>query len=243
MKQINIYLALVVFFLIGCTNQPKVPQYHINKNDKIGYVIQPSRKILHQHLGTTVFNNLKKTYDYNWHLEKDLEKILLKNIHVDLINLQKYNIKSTDIEGMIIEKDEKWVIAKNTLYQKLLQQLHLKAVIVISEKAAVAGQNYTVFKQSGIYSSNGLGLKEYRAVCAYSPDLYLLQPKAVIHIENEDDVKLIYNSVYDSYKKESGFEKPNDIDNLTRDELLPVKRSIIKQSINSIKKINRYLKR
>jgi len=241
MKKLIINL-LVLLVLVGCTSQPKIPQYHINKNDKIGYVIQPSKSILHQHIGTTVFNNLEKNYDYNWHLEQDLEKSLLKNVHANLVNLKKYNITSSDIKDMIIAKNGKWVVVKNDIYQKLFQQLHLKAVIVINEKTQYAGEKYIPFSQSGIYSKHVLGLKEYRAVCAYTPDLYLLQPEAVIHIENEDNTKIIYNSIYDSYKKESGFEKPNDIDNLTSDELLPVKKNIIKQFSSSVKDINKYLK-
>jgi len=245
MKKISIIVVgIVILLLNGCVKQPDIPKYHLNNSDKIGYVIQPSGDVFHSHMGTTIFNNIEKTYKYNWELEKNIQKSLAKNVHKKLVNLSAYNIKYSDVKDLIVAKDGQWVIAKKDQYHTLLNKLNLKAILLINQEATyvVTGRDPIVMNASGLASHSFIGLKRYFAVSAYDFNLYLLEPKAVINVEEAVKVEMIYDSLRASFQEKSGFKKPNDIDNMTKAELEVVRKKVVQMIDNSTKSINKYLK-
>lgn len=240
----SIIISIIALLLSGCVKQPDIPTYHLKNNDKIGYIIQPSGDVSHAHMGTTIFNNLEKTYNYNWELEKNIQKSLAKNVHKKMINLSKYHIKYTDIKDMIIAKDGQWVIAKKNQYNRLLNKLHLRAILVINQETTyvITGRDPIVMNASGLASHNFIGLKRYFAVSAYDFNLYLLQPKAVIKDKEVIKSEIIYDSMITSFQEKSGFKKPKDIDNITKEELETVRKKVIQLIDNGTKSIDKYLK-
>lgn len=245
MRKISLFIGTSILLLItGCVNQPDIPEYHLNKNDKIGYIVESSGDVYHAHMGTTIFNNMEKTYKYNWKLEKSIKDSLEKNVHRKLINLSKYNIKYSDIKDMIIAKDGKWIISKKDAYKKLLNKLHLKGVILATQETTyvVTGRDPIVMKKSGLASHNFIGLKRYFAVSAYDFNLYLLQPKAVIRVKESLKSEMIYDSLITSSQGSSGFRKPENIDNITQNEMKTVRERVVKLINDGITNIDKYLR-
>jgi len=243
-KKNSIYLWMMVFiFLTGCVEQPKIPKYHISKNDKIGYIIQPSGNVHHSHMGTTVFNNIEKTYKYNWHLEKNVKKGLEQNINKKLINLSKYNIKFSDVKDMMIFKNGQWIIQNKIQYNQLLNKLHLRAVILVGENTTYieTGRSPIVMNTSGLASSNFIGLKRYFAVSAYDFNLYLLQPKAIIEVKDITKSEMIYDSVFADIQKATAFKEAEDIENITKEEFSIVHKSIIQLIYGATEEVEYYL--
>jgi hypothetical protein len=242
--KISIILSVVILLLSGCVKQPDIPTYHLKNSDKVGYIIQPSGDVYHGHMGTTIFNNMEKTYAYKWELEKNIQRSLAKNVHKKMINLSKYNIKYSDIKDMIVAKDGQWTIGKRDQYNRLLNKLHLKAILLINQETTYVftGRDPIVMNTSGFASHHLIGLKRYFAVSAYDFNLYLLKPKAVIRVKEVLKSEMIYDSLITSSQGKSGFKKPEDIDNITKEELEVVRKKVIQLIDDSTKSIDKYLK-
>ena len=183
MKKLGVGLLLSILMLFsGCITQPKVPEYTINQVDKIGYIIEESGDVYHGHMGTTVFNNFEKSYAYNWHLENEIESLIKKNVKRDVISLREKGVTFAEVEDLIVAEEGKWVIKKSEAYQKLKNELGLKALLIIhqNDTYVFTGRDPVFMQRSGLASHHLLGLKRYFAVSAYNCDLYLLNPTAVV---------------------------------------------------------------
>jgi len=230
MKKLGIGLLFVVLVIFtGCIKQPEVPKYTINQVDKIGYIIEESGDVYHAHMGTTIFNNLEKDYAYNWQLEKEIDSLMKENVKRELINLKEKGISFSDVDKLIVAEDGKWVIKNKEAYTKLKNGLGLKAVLVIHQTGTYVqtGRDPILMKRSGLASHNLFGLKRYFAVSAYDNDLYLLNPVAIVRQPDVERASVIYDTVMSSFQERSGFEKPKDIENITKDELVKVREKIV----------------
>ena len=218
LKTTNILLCICVFVLSGCVQQPVVPEHHLKPQDRVGYIIQPSGKVNHTHMGTTIFNNMEKKYNYDWKLEKDIQKSIEENIKYHMVNLSTYGIKYFDVKDMIVAKDGKWVIGKQNLYDKLLSKLHLSAVLVIGQDTTsiITGLSPIFVESSGLASIHFLGLKRYFAVSAYNFELYWLKPKSVVSMKDLTKSTIIYDSLLTSAQKNSGFNQPKDLEHIIK---------------------------
>jgi len=225
MKKILGFSFLLIVLFSGCAiQQPDIPKYTINKNDKIGYIINIPKKVEHSHVGTTAFNNFEKSYLYAWEKEGIIEKQLHDNLGQELINLSLLGFKNSDFKDLIVGKDNKWVINNKTLYQKLVNDLKLKAIIVITDGPGSFFLNPYVFdvKGTGLVSSNFLGIKRFFAVLSVESQIYLFNPLAKINVNRDPLVTIIYDPMLNSFEEKSGFKIPNNIENITQSEMEPV---------------------
>lgn len=224
MKKYLAFLALTVVFFTGCINQPDVPKYTINKTDRIGYIIEMSDKTGHTHIGTTIFNNMEKTYEYDFKLHQEIDNALNKNVKTELINLTKHGYKSQDLLDIIVAKDDKWVVNKSDIYKKLIKELNLKAVVFIKGGPTTFYMYPTTWEvsASGLVSQNVFGLKRYSSILTARSSIYLLKPVGKIIVNNHPYMTIIYDSVMTSFQEKSAFKLPNDIENLSKEELKPM---------------------
>ncbi|HFU74902.1 MAG TPA: hypothetical protein ENK66_01515, partial [Arcobacter sp.] len=131
-KIINYISILVVLtFFIGCagtkSNIP-VPQYSINQNDKLGFIIKSNDFMAHTHVAN--FSGFDKKYPKI--VTKDIVKDMLnKQIKAQLVDLSNENFQN--VQNLVIPKNEKWSVTSQKLYDKYLA-LGLKAILIIEEK-------------------------------------------------------------------------------------------------------------
>ncbi len=246
MKSSIALITLIVILFSGCVNtQPDVPKYSINKSDKIGYIIDVSNKTGHTHIGTTVFNNMEKTYDYDFKMHKEIDDLLNKKVNVELINLADLGYSSKDLVDLIIAKDEKWVVGKSDLYKKLIGELKLKAVIFIKGGPTAFYMYPKVWEisASGLVSHNIFGLKRYSSLLSAKSSIYLLKPVGKIVVNRDPYVTMIYDSIMTSFQEKSGFKAPKDIENITIEELIPMHRMNLQQLDLLISQTSDYINR
>jgi hypothetical protein len=251
LKKFFIY-SLLLLSLTGCITQPDIPTYTINQGDKIGYIIKAEKYPHHTHIGTTIFNNFSKTYNYDWNIQSYLENTFttklkgLKNI--SLVNLKEYNLTNEEISQLIIAKDDKWIVnpEKESLYQKLKMQLNLKAVIVIYDTTKMAHLECSAFGCSdfysdgyGVFTRSILGMDNYFAATNFFVNAYLLTPVSSLNknfeeINNAQVMELVSGVLTsDEENKKNNFTKPKDFDNWTKEEMSAFK-PFIEQYIDDI---------
>jgi hypothetical protein len=238
MKKIIIYMSILLIVLTGCTKEPTVPEYYLKADDRIGYIIQGSEKILHTHLGTTLFNDFEKKYDTSWNFSTEIEKTLTKYVRGELLNLKKYGVTETQIKNLFTVNDGSWVVQDKKLYNELLYLYDVKAIILIYQGETSVDEFESEVSESGLFSKHTLGFKRYVGVNAYKVKLYILNPNAIVSIQSHKKSELLYHSLYFSNQEKSGFKKPNDIDNITEKELLPLRHSILRMLEDTIKSID-----
>lgn len=245
MKKTFSLIILITIMFIGCGyTQPNIPKYKINPNDKIGYIIDIPNKVEHYHTGTTIFNNFEKTYKYNWDLDNKFTTKLKKNLSINLIDLVPLGYSSKDISDLIVAKDKEWIVAKTNNYNKLVNELGLKAVILVQDNiknAFIYPLNFKV-KGTGLLSLHSFGLKGYHSILAVKPEIYLLNPVAKIELNKNVLSTIIYSPLMSSSQELSGFNVPIDIENITEEEMEPVKRMNLIFLDRLVEKTIKYIK-
>jgi len=245
MKRNFILLILpIIVLLTGCgISQPKLPEYSVSDEDKIGYIINVENKIEHTHMGTTIFNNFNKTYNYEWNLSQYIDKYINKKMSSKLIDLSKLGYSIEALKGLIIAQDGQWIISKRDKYNKLVKDLNLKAIILINDEP----NNYFSYPSSynvegtGLLSHHVLGMKRYFSVLGVKSHIYLLNPQGAI-VTRDENLSILYDPLISSYEEKSGFNAPIDIENLTEKEFEPVKNINIKHLNFLLDKTLKYLK-
>jgi hypothetical protein len=238
MKKLSIYLSAVLVMLVGCAKDPVVPEYYLDVNDRIGYVIQGSDKVSHVHSGTTIFNDIDKSYSTSWNFEKEIENAIKKYVRGEVINLKEYDVSSSQVKNLFTTDADGWKVKDSRFHKELLYIYDVKAIILIEQDETVVSEFKEELESSGLFSKHTLGFKRYIGVNAYKVKLYVLNPNTIVPIRNHKNSVMLYHSLYSSYQEKSGFNKPRDIENITEKELLPLKHSILKLLEETIKSIN-----
>ena len=243
MKKI-IYGIVVVFTILnfsGCSGSPSLPKYKISKMDNVGYIIKTNPKMIHTYIGTTLFNNFNKEYP-KLVIKKDIEILLQQNINAHLVNLSTYNFE--DLNNIIIESNNKWIVNNEIIYNELIKKYKLKAIIIVEEKSGgiYLYPTYLSSKSSGLLTRSFLKIKSYFAVTGFHFKLNILNPKAIKRF-NRDTVnaKFIYSSVNSEFQKKSGFIRPKNDEKLTIEEQKSIKKAILNLTKHNIKIVNKHL--
>ncbi|PLY05225.1 MAG: hypothetical protein C0625_14445 [Arcobacter sp.] len=242
MKKI-VYGLVAIFIMLnfsGCSG-PNLPQYKINKTDNVGYIIKANPKMIHTYIGTTIFNNFEKEYP-KLIKEEDVEQLLKQNLDAKLINLATYDFN--ELNNLIVEKDDKWSINNNALYNELIKKYNLKAIIVVSEREGgiYMYPNYLSSKSSGLLTRSFLKIQNHFAVSGFHFKLNILNPKASKEFNRGMvTAKFIYATSVSKFQQESGFIKPKNDESLTVEEQNSIKKSILDLTRYNIKVVNKHL--
>lgn len=242
MKKI-VYGLVAVFIMLnfsGCGG-PNLPEYKINKTDNVGYIIKTNPKMIHTYIGTTIFNNFEKEYP-KLVKKEDIEQLLKQNLDAKLINLATYDFN--ELNNLIVEKNDKWFITNNALYNELIKKYNLKAFIVVSEKGGgiYVYPNYLSSKSSGLLTRSFLKIQNHFAVSGFHFKLNILNPKASKEFNRGIvTAKFLYSPSNSDFKKESGFIKPKNDESLTLEEQNSIKKAILDLTKDNIKIVNKHL--
>ena len=238
--RIYITSLLLWFIITGCANHSYVKphtQLTISSKDRVGYIIESGDGIL-------VNNNVhvEREYKLHWSPKHDAQMILQKNIKVTWVNLIHHNFNIKTLMTLFKKQNGRYVLNNRHLYDFLVNKLHLKAIVVLRDEAELLqhGEMFYVDKPS-LVSLTAFGLKRYHVISSYHYYLFNLISPAVYHIESEHNT-LIYNSIYSSYAKQSGFKEPNNIEEITEEEFLPVRKTFVNMFIQATHRLSNYFK-
>lgn len=240
---------LAAFFLSGCATSPEMPKIATNRGDRVGLLVDVGDNLSHMHVGTTVFSNFSKRYDYNFNLQSDVTRTIEKSLRdagLVAVDLRSAGLSHADLSGLIQITDEKWQIAagKESVAQRLRNELGLKAVLVLKEARVLAAlecfggpctERY--MDASGMFTRSFMGATGYSAIAAYRWNVFVLDPVA-------DTART------DTFRKITGipairlrdFNTPADLNNLTERELAPIRDAILKltedATVEAVKTLN-----
>ena len=106
-----VFMAIVV---AGCasTYVPPTAGYKAPEQSKIGVLVVAKENPSHTHVGTTIFNNFSKEYEYDWQLKENIFKIFEDKIEsgttydvVDISNL----VSESDTLTFVDVVNKEWV--------------------------------------------------------------------------------------------------------------------------------------
>ena len=235
----NVILGLfVTVILSGCAGRfvPPIENVNLPKQGKIGIHLAMPEHPKHTHIGTTIFNNFVKDYEYNWQLKEEVFQNLKKQIETNtsykVVDLSYLEIESPQQLNFVGVEKKKWVFSQSNqeLKQKLLDD-GITAVLAISGQRTLAELNCSQYGCSehysegyGLFTRSFLGMDRYYASSSFFISAELLtQPIDLGLLDGmwESSQFQRKNKLIDEFKS------PKDFKALTQEELAPVKSEIL----------------
>jgi len=231
-------VIVIISLLSGCASVyvPEIPAYQAPKNAKIGVMINLDEVIKHTHIGTTIFNNQVKDYDFSWSMEQAIFETIKTQIESNspyqVVNLKElgYSNKTNLNFTSVVEK--KWHENEtNTELKKELLAQNIYSVINIKDTRSLvilACSQYgcTEFYSEGygLFTKSFFGLDSYYASASFNINAEFLSPAHNITIM-KDMRELVGWEKRSLYLDD--FEDPKNFENITKEEMLPVKTKIL----------------
>jgi hypothetical protein len=225
---------LSAIFLSGCATSPPVPKIELTQGDRIGVLVDSGNTLSHLHVGTTVFNNFSRSYDYKSNLRSDISQAVEKSVQkagLTVVNLQTAGFNYSDISNLVQAAGDKWQISsgKESIALRLKKELNLKAILVVKEGRVLASlecyggpcaERY--MDSSGLFTRSFFGDTNYVAVAAYQWNVFVLDPPADFALDPTFRKIIRIPSI-----RLERFKDPADFKNLTQNELAPVQDAIL----------------
>lgn len=230
-----LFAATLSLFLGGCaTAPPPLPTIEMLKGDRVGLLVEGGNTPTHTHIGTTVFNNFVRQYDYDWNLRTEVMRTVersLEGVGLEVVDLGGQGIRHADVEGLVEAVDDRWQVASGRadVYRRLRGELGLRALVVLKETRVMTAlecaggpcaERYA--DASGLYTRSMFGLTSYRAVAAYQWNVYVLDPLA-----DTATAEPLSSMLRMPTSAIAGFTKPQDFHQLTAEEFAPVREGIL----------------
>ncbi len=209
--------------------------YKAPEKSKVGVLVVAKENPSHTHVGTTIFNNFNKEYDYDWQLKETIFDIFEGKIEggttydvVDMSNL----ISEDDTLSFVDVVNKEWVFnEKSTRTREKLAAEGITAVVVIKESPTLAAMECGMYGCSehysqgyGLFTRSFLGLDNYMASARFGISIETIdKPVDITRLEhvNETQTYMAKN------KPLEDFADPADFENITEEELAPVKTALI----------------
>ncbi len=217
----------------------------------IGLVINAKKFPTHTHIGTTKFNNFTKEYNYDWQLHDTVftifEKAIEQGNRFDVLDISS-TVESTGTLDFVKSEDGNMVFNNNLAsMRKSLLDKGITRIIVIKEAPTVAITECGTYGCSE-HKSNGFGLFTRSFL---GTDYYVASASFDVSIESLDEpVDLTalpdfaqFNDDEFKNKRIEEFETPVDFDDLTNEELAPIKSTIVDYFEGLAKKVSMNLSR
>lgn len=233
------YLITVGFALLvaGCatTYVPPTPSYSPKSNAKIGILVEAKANPTHSHVGTTIFNNFVKEYPYEWQMEApifaQLKEVIELNSSLEVVNLEDMGITSSDNLDFVTVTKKQWTFVPETqATREKLQKNNIDVVIIVREAPTVAsmecsqyGCSYHYSQGYGLFTRSIFGLDTYVASSSFNISMETLDtPIDVMYLEPFREIA----AMRETNKILEDFSDPADFENITEEELAPVKKGI-----------------
>ncbi|MBV1928905.1 MAG: hypothetical protein KUG81_05275 [Gammaproteobacteria bacterium] len=247
--------TIIVFLLIvttGCASLyvPPLPQYSLPKNAQIGLLVTASEFPKHTHVGTTVFNNFAKDYEYQWRMEEfifnEYKQEIEKSTGFSVVNLRDLGVENAAELNFVGVKDKQWsLIEGNSQLRDTLIEKGIYAVVSISEVPTLASLECSQFgctehysQGYGLFTRSFLGIDRYMASASFSISVEIINPLADIAVQKGMRDILRFSN---KNKIISDFKDPEDFKNISEQELSPIKNEILSYIKSVAAATSRYL--
>lgn len=232
-----LFMALMAIVIAGCasTYVPPTTGYKAPEKSKVGILVVAKENPSHTHVGTTIFNNFSKEYDYDWKLKENIFKIFEDKIEggttydvVDISNL----VSESDTLTFVDVVNKEWVFnEKSASTREKLAAEGITAVVVIKETSTLAAMECGMYGCSehysqgyGLFTRSFLGMDNYMASASFAISIETIdKPVDITRLEHvkETQTYLAKNKTLED------FAAPADFENITEEELAPVKAALI----------------
>lgn len=216
---------------------------------KVGVLVSAKKFPTHTHIGTTKFNNFTKEYSYDWQLNNTLYSTFKKAIE------QNSRFTTVDISSMVDDagaldfvmgegENGSFNEKQNTLRKSLLDK-GIATVIIIEEAPTVAitecgtyGCSEHQSKGFGLFTRSFLGTDHYIASASFNVNVERLdKPVDVLTLPTFTEFQ------DDALKNErvEDFTPPDNFDEITEQELAPIKNTIVNYFDRLATAVGKYL--
>ncbi len=192
----SIAILAAVVGLSACTTPPPVPNYRLAQGDRVGIMVDVGDTLFYTNSGapsrkSSGSRTSVKRYSGDWglgrYITERLSGELRKGRGFDVVDLYSHGISYYRLAGLIVARDGTWAVrpSRRQMYNRLVRELRLKAVVVVAEKRMYVTSNCTESGCANYYSDghglfrvNGVLANKYYAVAAYQTDVFILNPPA-----------------------------------------------------------------
>ena len=225
-------------------SKPVVPP-----KQKVGVLVSAKKFPTHTHIGTTKFNNFTKEYSYDWQLNNTLYSTFKKAIE------QNSRFTAVDISSMVDDAGALDFVMgegnngafndkQNTLRKSLLDK-GIATVIIVEEAPTVAitecgtyGCSEHQSKGFGLFTRSFLGTDHYIASASFNVSIERLdKPVDILTLpvftEFQDDAL--------KNERVEDFTPPDNFDEITEQELAPIKNTIVNYFDRLATAVGKYL--
>tara|TARA_B100000745_G_scaffold300118_1_gene252848 strand:- start:1381 stop:2286 length:906 start_codon:yes stop_codon:yes gene_type:complete len=216
---------------------------------KVGVLVSAKKFPTHTHIGTTKFNNFTKEYSYDWQLNNTLYSTFKKAIE------QNGRFTAVDISSMVDDagaldfvmgegNNGSFNDKQNTLRKSLLDK-GIATVIIVEEAPTVAitecgtyGCSEHQSKGFGLFTRSFLGTDHYIASASFNVSIERLdKPVDILTLpvftEFQDDAL--------KNERVEDFTPPDNFDEITEQELAPIKNTIVNYFDRLATAVGKYL--
>ena len=216
---------------------------------KVGVLVSAKKFPTHTHIGTTKFNNFTKEYSYDWQLNNTLYSTFKKAIE------QNSRFTAVDISSMVDDAGALDFVMgegnngafndkQNTLRKSLLDK-GIATVIIVEEAPTVAitecgtyGCSEHRSKGFGLFTRSFLGTDHYIASASFNVSIERLdKPVDILTLpvftEFQDDAL--------KNERVEDFTPPDNFDEITEQELAPIKNTIVNYFDRLATAVGKYL--
>lgn len=216
---------------------------------KVGVLVSAKKFPTHTHIGTTKFNNFTKEYSYDWQLNNTLYSTFKKAIE------QNGRFTAVDISSMVDDagaldfvmgegNNGSFNDKQNTLRKSLLDK-GIATVIIVEEAPTVAitecgtyGCSEHQSKGFGLFTRSFLGTDHYIASASFNVSIERLdEPVDILTLpvftEFQDDAL--------KNERVEDFTPPDNFDEITEQELAPIKNTIVNYFDRLATAVGKYL--
>jgi hypothetical protein len=221
---------IFVALLTACANlPPPSPRFSIARGARVGVFVALPSSAVHEHVGTTVFNNFstRRTLPFDLPSQAKADfSAALKSAGFEAVDLGASGFSASAINALVVPTSTGWQVnpAQAAAFEKLRKTLQLSAVVVVYGERTLAQLQCTggpctewYVQTSGLFTRSVFNLTRYYAVPAFQTKVFVLGTPVELSAFNpiaavqKEKVKLL-----------SDMAGPKDFKNLTQTEFAPV---------------------
>lgn len=251
MKNLS-FILFIVLFVSGCATRyvPPVENVNLPKDSKVGVYLNMGEHPTHTHIGTTIFNNHVKQYAFDWQLQQAIFDTLKASIEaktgMQVVLLDRTTLSDYSELDFVTVSNKQWKVldASAALRESLLAQ-GIRATIAIQENQTLAELNCSQYgcaefysEGYGLFTRSFFGIERYYASSSFDISAEILDPAVDMVFLDDLWEMTLYSGKHNLI---SGFSDPADFNNITEEEMAPVKAGILSYIEKIANLISQYL--
>lgn len=232
----KVLLLAGVLLVSGCasfTGPPRPPEA-VLENGRVGIVLKMPEQVVHTHIGTTVFNNFSREYDFDLNLTKDFERQLSDNlVKAGLEPVAIENSALAEFDGHVVGlRDSIWYIKNEAeSVAGIRTEYRLDALIrvwpigrhMVAMECSSMGCNERYAEGPGLYTRGIFGLLQSMAVPGVAFEVILFEP--VFELSSYKPLRTVKGFGLNATVIDD-FSRPDDLKKLSDAELRAVRDAI-----------------